>query len=150
MSSTPLQGTDKTISPEMRFKLKESLINDEGYEKFPYVDTKGKITIGVGYNLTDRGVTDQQILQWLNDDIDFFYQKLTNCFVWYSKLSENRKIALVNMCFMGWLKFLTFNRMLAAFARQDYEAAAREMLDSKWARDVGDRAVRLAELVREG
>jgi len=56
------------MTPDMMLKLKQSLVKHESYSKFPYTDTMGKITIGIGYNLTDRGVTDDWITEQFNND----------------------------------------------------------------------------------
>jgi len=139
------------MQPEIRLKLRESLIKDEEYTNFPYVDVVGKITIGAGYNLTDRGLPDRYLLELLNEDMDFHYKKLNECYVWFASLTDNRKVSLLNMCYnLGWRKFLSFNKMLSAISKRDYELAAREMLDSRWAQQVGDRAIRLANLMEEG
>ena len=134
---------------EMQAKLKRSLILHEGLERLPYIDTVGKITIGIGYNLTDRGLSDDWINQQFSDDVDYFYNKLI-AFPWFKHLTQDRQIALIDMAFMGWKKFLTFNKMIKALQQGDYETAAFEMLNSKWAQQVGDRAKTLANVINDG
>lgn len=138
------------MTPEFRKQLKAMLIKHEGYSKFPYTDTVGKITIGVGYNLTDRGLPDAWINAQLDTDIDYFYDRLSNTFSWFEKLDDIRKFVLVDMCFMGFKRFLEFKNTIAALARGDYYTAAAEMLDSKWATQVKGRAIELAEMMRHG
>lgn len=139
------------MTPEIRFKLKEMLIKHEGYCKYPYTDSVGKITVGVGYNLSDRGLPDRYINELLNDDMDFFYQKLSGTFPWFNCLNDPRKIVLLNMCYnLGWKGFLSFQLMIGALSVKDYEIAACEMLDSKWAKQVGQRAIELAYIMEEG
>jgi len=70
------------MTPDMMLKLKQSLVKHESYSKFPYTDTMGKITIGIGYNLTDRGVTDDWITEQFNNDAIYFYQLLL-AFPWF-------------------------------------------------------------------
>lgn len=132
------------MTPEMRVKLKRSLMKHEGCKQFPYVDTVGKITIGIGYNLTDRGMSDEWITSQYEEDVDYFYQQLL-AFPWFEHLTSDRQIVLIDMAFMGWKKFLTFNKMINAIAQMDYRKAAEEMLDSNWAEQVKGRAILLAQ-----
>ncbi len=129
--------------PEIKAKLRRSLIKHESYEKYPYTDTVGKITIGIGYNLTDRGLPDEWILAQYEADVDYFQSQLF-AFPWYEQLTPDRQIVLIDMAFMGWKKFLTFNKMLNALLTHDYKQAAFEMLNSKWAEQVKGRATALA------
>jgi lysozyme len=137
------------MTPEMLSKLKRSLVKHEGLENFPYVDTAGKITIGIGYNLTDRGLSDE----WINDqymqDVCYFYQQLSG-FEWFPQLTIDRQIVLIDMCFMGWKKFLTFKKMINAISIGDFKKAAIEMLDSAWANQVKGRAVSLSHAMETG
>lgn len=137
------------MNPIMFSKLKQLLILHEGKENYPYTDTVGKITIGVGYNLTDRGLPDSWIEQQCSEDINYFYLQLS-IFPWFQQLNESRQICLVDMCFMGFKKFLSFKKMLSALENHDYIHAAFEMLDSKWAMQVGKRAEKLANIMRTG
>lgn len=139
------------MTPEVRANLREMLIRHEEYSKYPYPDTVGKITIGIGYNLTERGLPDRYINELFNDDVDFCYAKLSENFSWFESIEDSRKIVLLNMCYnLGWKRFLTFRRMLAALQICDYELAACEMIDSKWAKQVGQRAAELAKIMEEG
>lgn len=138
------------MEPTFRAKLKQMLIDHEGYARYPYIDSTHHVTIGIGYNLTDRGISDQWINQTFNDDIDFFNDRLSE-FCWFHSLSDNQKMALINMAFnLGLKKFLTFKRMLSYLQQHDYIHAAYEMLDSKWSRQVGQRAQDLAKLMEDG
>lgn len=132
------------MNTDMAAKLRRSLVLHEEYKKFPYVDTVGKITIGIGYNLTDRGIDDQWINDQYNRDVAYFYAQLSKDFDWFLSLNEDRQIVLVDMCFMGYQRFLEFKGMLDALAKGDFKQAAVEMLDSKWATQVKGRATSLA------
>lgn len=138
------------MEPESLIKAKQLLINHEGYEKYPYVDTKGKLTIGIGYNISDRGMPDAWINQQCEEDINVHYNNLMNDFPWYKELNEARQIALVDMCFMGYKKFKEFHKMLAAFEVHDYNEAAYQMLNSDWAFQVKKRAVDLSNIIQTG
>lgn len=134
------------MTPEMMTKLRRSLIVHEDYKKFPYFDTATppKITIGIGYNLTDRGIDDEWINQQYQKDVDFFYSQLLT-FPWFNQLNPDRQIVLIDMCFMGWKKFLEFEKLIEALSKFDYQKATYEMLNSEWAKQVKTRAVNLAQ-----
>jgi lysozyme len=137
------------MTPDMMSKLRRSLIEHEGLKKFPYVDTVGKITIGIGYNLTDRGVSDEWINHQYAEDVSYFYSKLCE-FHWFKILNEDRQIVLIDMSFIGWKKMLEFKNMFKSLENGDYFGAAQEMLDSEWANQVKERAAKLAEGMKTG
>lgn len=138
------------MTPEAKSKLRQLLVKHEGKENFPYIDTVGKITIGIGYNLSDRGMPDSWINQQYEDDVTYFYNQLNNDFPWFKHLTEARQAVLMDMCFMGYKRFLSFKKMLACLAAGDYQRAALEMLDSKWAQQVHGRAHELADIMASG
>lgn len=131
--------------------LEARLIDHEGLKLKPYRDTKGKLTIGVGRNLDDRGITREEALYLLANDINLARQEALRIPA-YLVLDEARREVLAEMVFnMGLGKVLKFEKMLAAIEAKDYAEAAREMLDSKWAReDVGERAHTLARIMETG
>lgn len=144
-------------------KLKADLKQDEGERLTVYDDAtgepivsgstvKGHPTIGVGRNLTSaRGITQDECDKLLDDDIHLVTGELEKQFPWWSSLSDGRQRALANMCFnLGMPTLKQFKNMLAALEKGDYDAAAKEALDSKWARQVGQRAQKIAQLIREG
>ena len=131
--------------------IDEQLIRDEGLRLFPYQDTRGKWTIGVGRNLTDCGLSTMEAYSLLANDIAHAAGQLAEHFPWTQALDEARRGALLNMTFnMGIHGLAEFRMMLGAMEQGDWETAAKEMLDSEWAKQVGARADRLAEQVRSG
>ncbi|MEL0114284.1 MAG: hypothetical protein VW835_21355, partial [Rickettsiales bacterium] len=123
----------------------------EGLRLTPYVDTVGKITVGVGRNLSDRGITEAQAYAWLDEDIALAVAELTARFPWFADLDEARRRVLIDMHVnMGIQRLKGFKRMLAALAARNYWRAADEMLASKWATQVHGRAERLARMMRTG
>ncbi len=132
--------------------IETDLIRDEGLRLKPYTDTVGKLTIGVGRNLDDVGISDAEARHLLRNDIMAAVRDLDRNIPWWRDLSEGRQRALLNMCFnMGWPTLSAFRKMLAALRTGDYDTAAAEALDSRWARQVGQRADRIAAaLIREG
>ena len=132
-------------------KLKAELTRDEGYRKLPYKDTVGKLTIGVGRNLDDVGLSAPEIDILLTNDIKRVVGELSAAFEWFGGLSDARQRVLANMCFnLGIARLRGFKKMLAAMQAGDVETAAKEMLDSTWAKQVGARATRLADMWRVG
>lgn len=130
--------------------LLEQLQRHEGLRLKPYRDTEGKLTVGYGRNLDDCGISEDEAGFMLDNDIDEVVADLERMPL-YLRLDPIRKVVLANMCFnLGLTRFLEFRRMLAALADEDWERAAAEMMDSKWARQVGSRAVELSELMRRG
>jgi lysozyme len=138
------------MTAEQQNKLKRSLVLHEEKRNFPYVDTEGKISIGIGYNLTDRGLSDEWITKQYNDDVSYFYNALYENFSWFKELNNDRQIVLIDMCFMGFKKFCGFTRMIKALSQHDYLIAAHEMLDSAWAKQVKTRADVLAKAMVDG
>lgn len=134
-----------------RVQLIEELKRDEGVVLTLYKCSAGKNTIGVGRNVDDRGITEDESDYLLGNDIDLCVDELENNFTWYKNLSDARQRVLVNMCFnLGLTRLLGFKKFLAALEAEDWDRAAEEMLDSKWAVQVGPRSTRLRDLLLEG
>lgn len=132
-------------------KLAQQLKKHEGLRLKPYTDTVGKLTLGIGRNLEDKGITEQEALFMLNNDVDYFYSKLCQRIGWMKKLDDARQNVLVNMAFnLGIAGLMTFKKMLLACEHGNFKIAATEMLNSKWAEQVGYRANELAEQMRTG
>lgn len=129
--------------------VRDDLKRDEGLRLKPYRDTVGKLTIGYGRNLDDVGITEDEAEYMLEGDIEHVLEQLDRTLPWWNDLNESRKRALVNMAFnLGIGGLLKFKKMLAALKAGDYEHAAVEALDSRWAKQVGQRADRIAELLK--
>jgi len=132
-------------------RLINQLKRHEGVERKPYVDTVGKLTIGVGRNLDDVGLSDDEIEYLLSNDIKVASLELHMALPFTKLMDGVRHDALVNMVFnMGISRFKDFKKTIAYLERADYERASTEMMDSKWARQVGNRAKELSEQVRTG
>lgn len=134
-----------------REALKKDLTRDEAYRRFIYKCTAGKWTIGIGRNLDDRGVTIEEALYLLDNDILLTERELDINLPWWRAMTEPRQRVLANMCFnLGVKRLLLFRRTLEAMERGDYKTAANEMLTSSWAHQVGARSKRLSETMRSG
>ena len=138
------------MTPEMKAKLRHLLIVHEGYRQTLYHDSFGIPTIGIGRNLESRGVLPTEIDMMCDNDMQYFYNQLSEKFPWFLKLNDARQIALIDMCFMGLKKFMSFKKMIAYLEQEDYPNAAIELLDSAYAKQVGNRAIDLAAIIKLG
>src|ERR1041385_581735 len=102
-------------------KLSKQLVLHEGLRLLPYTDSVGKITIGVGHNLTDNGITSTQAQQLLTDDIQVVVYFLDGKLTWWRSLDDVRQRALADLTFNLMNKVLDFKHMLAALEAGDWE-----------------------------
>ena len=120
----------------------------EGVEHKPYKCTAGYLTIGVGRNIEERGLSDDEIDYILSNDVDIVIDELGRTYDWFFDLSEVRQRVIADMVFnLGLPRFSQFKNMIAAIEAEDYVQASNEMMDSRWAEQVGLRASRLAEMM---
>ena len=135
-------------------KLIEMLKRHEGIETHAYKDTVGKLTIGVGRNIDPvdgLGLSMKEIEYLLQNDIDRVEDELVGAIPWVVYVAWERMDVLVNICFnLGLPRFLKFKKALAAAEDDNWELCADEFMDSRWSKQVGRRAVELADLLRSG
>lgn len=131
-------------------KLKALLIKHEGERKFPYLDTVGKLTIGVGHNLSDKGLTTTQIRVILLDDINETLAFMLSHIPVAVQLDEVRQCALADMTFNLMGKMLDFKGMLGALQAKNWQGASDHLLNSLFARQTGQRARDLALMLKTG
>lgn len=123
----------------------------EGFSSKPYKCTAGKLTLGYGFNLESRGITKQEADFILANRILEIDQKLAQQWRIYCTLTPKRKMVLIDMAYnLGIGGLFNFKRMFKALNAGDYEEATKEMLNSNWANQVGNRAKELAEIMRNG
>lgn len=131
--------------------LTDQLIRDEAVRLKPYRDSVGKLTIGIGRNLDDKGISLDEAKVLLSDDIAEVTQQLADHLPWTTELDEPRRGVLLNMAFnLGTIGLLGFHNTLTLISEGHYDEAATAMLESRWASQVGARATRLAEQMRTG
>lgn len=132
-------------------RLKKQLEVDELRSKRIYTDTVGKISGGIGRNLTDRGFSDDEIDLMYANDVRMAEADARALVANFDKLNDVRQEVLVNMSFnLGKSRLAGFKKFLAAVAIQDFSRAADEMKDSAWYGQVKDRGVRLVYAMRFG
>ena len=144
----------------------ERLIVHEGLRLKPYKCPAGYLTIGVGRNVEtnpiteeekkvvgdwERGITENGAKYLLKNDILKAHKDCKRFVEGYKDLDDERQYALLDMCFnLGIIGLLKFRKMLYAMSIGDYRGAAKECLNSKYAKDVGKRAVRIARTIEKG
>ena len=133
-------------------RIKEQLVRHEGLRLKPYRCSAGKLTIGIGRNLDDCGITQSEAyVMLINDIMNCEKQLQAKIPDIYNGLDEVRKSVLLNMCFnLGISGLLGFKNTLEFIKVGDWERAANNMLVSRWAKQVGRRAIELSELMRKG
>lgn len=132
-------------------KLIEQLKRHEGIELKPYQDTVGKWTIGVGRNLDDIGISEQEAEMLLLNDIKEAERQLITTMPWTQELDEVRFSALLNFVFnVGIGTASKFVNAMGLLKDEKYDMAADEFLQSKWARQVGNRAIEVTNQIRTG
>ena len=123
----------------------------EGLRLYPYKCTAKKTTIGYGRNLEDVGISEAEAFIMLENDIDIVVSSLEQHISFWDKLTSNRQAVFIDMCFnLGLRGFLGFKKMLKASEVGRIDEVIKQMLNSRWAVQVGSRSVELAELYSKG
>ena len=143
----------------------QQIMRDEGNRPRPYMDCcgefwrdctcepkfRGHLSIGIGRNLEDNGVVPSEAFAMFQNDVTTAKKELSAHLAWTDTLDDARYAVFVNLVFnMGVGRLLGFKRMLAAARSANWNEAAKELLDSRYAEQVGARAVRLAEQLKTG
>ena len=155
-----------------RTKLIEKLIQHEGLKLQVYKDTLGIDTIGIGRNLEDRGISKEELdamdipnigviyeygiteadaVYLAENDVQIVENELLTAHPCVDRLDAVRQLVLVDMAFnMGVPRLRGFKKMWAAIHADDFQTAAKEMLDSRWANQVKSRSTILANMMHIG
>ena len=135
-------------------KLIAMLKRHEGVETHAYECSEGKVTVGVGRNIDQEGgigLSDDEVDYLLQNDIERVVKELAAEYPWFSDLDDVRRDAMVDISFnLGATRLRLFKRAIAAMETGKYKEAATEFLDSKWARQVGGRALELTDMISSG
>ena len=123
----------------------------EGLRLTPYRCTAGKLTIGIGRNLDDKGITKEEAYYLLRNDLKECHRQCCEAFWWYGEMDLVRQSIIKEMCFnMGLGGLQKFKNMLLACSLKNYREAAKQMLASRWATQVGKRAQTMAKIMETG
>ena len=127
------------IHEELRLKAYDDAT---GKELRPGDTLKGALTIGWGHNLSANGITQRNAIAWLTEDIEKATAQCRQAFDWLDLLDPVRQDVIIQLAFnMGLAGLKTFKKFLAACEQQDWSLAVNELLDSKWATQVGKERV---------
>lgn len=129
-------------------EITDLLIKHEDLRTFPYTDTTGHLTIGVGHNLSN-GISIDEAMIILDDDINNKINDLKTYLPYYDSLPSKVQLVLIDMCFnLGIEGLLTFKNTLLLIKTGQYKKAADAMLKSLWARQVGNRAIEDSNILK--
>lgn len=134
-------------------RLREMIKRHEGVETHVYKDHLGLETIGVGRCIAEGslGLSEDEIDYLLDNDIVRCIKELNRAFPWFNSLDDVRTEALIDLCFnLGLTRLMGFKKALGAIEAEDWDTAKAELLDSRWANQVGNRAQEIAEMIRTG
>lgn len=130
-------------------RLRKTIIRHEGSRLKMYQDTLGIWTIGVGHNIQEKGISPDVMALILEEDLAESIADLKRNISFFSDLPEQIQEALVNLCFnMGIPRLLQFKKTLAYLRDEDFKSAANELLDSRYAAQVGQRAIEISDMIR--
>lgn len=126
----------------------DQLRRDEGEVLHAYTDSLGYLTIGVGRLIDSRRggrISQEESEMLLQNDVARITSALRTHLPWFASVDSVRQAVLINMGFaLGFEGLLGFHDMLSHMAGQLWGLASQDLLDSKWASKVGNRAKRLA------
>lgn len=134
-------------------KLIEQLKRHEGVRTHAYKCSANMVTVGVGRNIDENGglgLSEDEIEYLLENDVKRCKKELI-ALPWFVEIDSVRQDALVNLCFnLGMTRLLGFENALTAMSVGDYDLAADEFMDSRWAKQVGYRAEEVCTMIRTG
>ena len=158
-------------------RIEEQIILHEGLRTMPYQDTEGYWTVGVGYNLSSRGleqlsdyikrtpclrspsqtlpfdglvISEAEAHTILRADLERIEKVVRLALPEYDALGDVRQRVILDMAFNMGRRLLQFRLAISALKRSDWSRCARELHRSRWATQVKGRADRLATMMLTG
>lgn len=134
-------------------RLVQMLKRHEGVRDKVYMCSAGYETIGVGRNISESGLglADDEIDYLLSNDIRRCKEELIGEYDWFKDLDSVRQDAMLDMSFnMGQTRLRGFVKALGYMDIGDYDKAGDEFYDSRWATQVGDRALEICQMIKSG
>lgn len=136
----PVQGS-LTMDARVLQEAAEYIKEHEGLSLKPYYCTANKLSIGIGRNLDDRGITKEEAMFLFNTDIKLTLSDLYRVFDDFDMLPNQAQVVLLDMMFqLGLIRFCGFQKMIEQIKARNWEEAAKELMDSKYAKQVPKRA----------
>jgi len=139
--------------PDEESGLLDMIKRHEGVRSKVYVCSGGYETIGVGRNISETGLglDNKEIEYLLSNDILRIRKELEDEYPWFSRLDTVRQDALIDMSFnLGQTVLRKFKNALHAMSKKQYNQAADEFMDSRWSKQVGNRAVEVTNMIKYG
>ena len=139
--------------PDEESGLLDMIKRHEGVRSKVYVCSGGYETIGVGRNISETGLglDDKEIAYLLSNDILRIRKELEDEYPWFSRLDTVRQDALIDISFnLGQTVLRKFKNALHAMSKKQYKQAADEFMDSRWSKQVGNRAVEVTNMIKYG
>ena len=138
----------------MTERLIEMLKRHEGVKSHIYWCSAGFWTLGAGRNVDPNGgigLSDDEVDYLLENDIERVIKELSTEYRWFNSLDDVRKDAMIDISFnLGATRLRGFRRALTAMEAGNYTEASTEFLDSRWAKQVGGRALELTDMIASG
>lgn len=129
-------------------QLLSDLTLDEGREAFPYKDTRGLITIGIGRNLSSNGLSAAEIDLLYKNDVTAVVIGLDSRLPWWRTLPPGEQGIIINLGFnLGITKLLTFGTFLGLMRAGRFVAAAADLATTAWYKQVGLRGPRIQKRI---
>jgi lysozyme len=131
--------------------LEQQLLDHEGFRPTAYRCTSGRLTLGIGRNIQDKGITEDEALILLRHDIVEIYNGLRHLLPWFNALNDDRQRVLVDLGInLGLTGLMKFKRMLSAMEQNDWVKADYELRHSLWASQVQRSRVEFLSLLMRG
>jgi len=128
--------------------LTEQLKKHEGFSSTAYKCPAGRLTLGYGRNISDKGITEEEAIHLLNNDINECYTDLLPLFIQFENLPDSIQHPLLDMRFqLGARGFRKFKKMITAVNKGDFKKMVIQMRDSLWYRQVTNRADNLIKMI---
>lgn len=129
-------------------EIRDLLVLHEDKRRKLYKCSAGKLTIGIGRNIEDNGLRDDEIEYLFRNDVAAVIGELKAKITFWDKLSPARKRILIDMGFnMGIARLMGFKKMLEAMSREDWKGAVAQMKDSAWWRQLSPPEVEKRKIV---
>lgn len=130
-------------------KARKMLLLDEGLRLKPYKCTAGKLTIGIGRNLDDVGISENIAYQMLEEDVSIAKKTCEKIFgELFNTWSENRQLGWINLAFnLGRVRLLKFKNTIRAAQIEDWFEVENGLRQSLWFKQVGGRAERVIGMI---
>lgn len=130
-------------------KAAKMIRQHEGVKRFPYFCPANQLTVGAGRNIQAIPFSDDEIDLMLSNDIKRVTEELESRFEWFSDIKGARRDAIICICFnLGISRLLKFNRALSSMSKGNWSDAAYHFMDSKWAKQVKQRANQLTQMIK--